>query len=138
MTDTCPHCGVELVNAKEHSDPMRRMFFSEVRKIWETLPDHYARLYPSSEHLRKAALCRAGWADSTTVTCGNKTAAIEVAAMCRHLDKYAIVDLEGSVVTVFTARSLAKRVCPKKQFTEVADKALNWCNQLVGIERKAA
>ena len=137
MTDVCPHCGCELVNPKEHSDPMRRMFFAAIRDIWQTLPDHVAPMYPSSEHLRKAALVRAGWCNSTTTACGNRATAIRVAALARHLDEYAIVDISGSVVTVFTAKSMAKRACPKADFKRVADQALMWANGLIGVEKAA-
>ena len=113
---------------------MRRRFFAIVRDVWANLPDHLRAQYPHSEILRKTALCRTGWCDVQTVTAGNKTAALEVAAMAKRLDRYAIVDVQGTVVMVFTARSMRKRVCPKKTFIDVSEKVLDWLSELVGAD----
>ena len=136
--DTCPHCGCELVDPKEHSDPLRKMFFATIRDIWQTLPDHFAEIYPSSEHLRKAALIRAGWCETVTTACNDKQTALRVAALAKHLDRYAIARVEGSTVMVFTARSIARRACKKAELSKVVEDALRWARGLVGIEEKAA
>jgi len=138
MTDHCPECGCILDDPKDHSDPRRKRFFAILRETWQTLPDHLVAQYPSSEHLRKAALCRVGWCDSNTVACGSRTAAVEVAAMARKLDRYAVTDMSGTVVTVFTARSLSKRHCPKKQFMDVSEKVLDWLAQTTGADVRQA
>ena len=134
MTDHCPECGCLLDDPKNHSDPMRRWFFVTIHKTWASLPDHIAARFPSSEHLRKEALCRIGWCEVKVVTAGTKAATESIAAMCRHLDSYAIVDVSGTVVTVFTARSIAKRACPKDRFKEISDKVMDWLSQLVGAD----
>lgn len=134
MNDTCPHCGCELPDGKEHSDPLRRMFFASIRDIWQTLPDEIAPQYPSSESLRKAALCRAGWCDSVVMTCGDEKTAMKVAALVKHLDRYAIVDLSGTVVTTFTAKSISKRACKKDDLSRVVEGALMWAHGLVGAD----
>lgn len=134
----CHECGAILDDPADQSDPMRRRFFAIVRAVWKTLPDALAKQYPSPVHLRKAALCRVGWCESKVTTCGNRTSAIQVAALVSHLDRYAIVDITGSVVTVFTARSLRKRGCPKKTFSEVSRKCLQWLSDLVGSDVEMA
>ena len=112
----CPSCGEILDDPKDQSDPMRRRFFALVREVWLNLPDNLRKQFPSSEVLRKTALCRIGWAECKVVTCGNRKAAQEVAILAAHLDRYAVVDVSETVVTVFTARSMSKRQCPKKSF----------------------
>ncbi len=134
MTAHCPECGCLLDDPRDQSDQMRRRFFAIVREVYGTLPDHLRRQYPSSEILRKTALCRVGWAECKVVTCGSNKAAQEVASLTHHLDRYAIVDVQGSVVTVFTARSMNKRHCPKKTFLEVSEKVLDWLSELIGTD----
>lgn len=131
---TCPECGCILDDPKEHSDPQRRRFFAIVREVWVNLPESLSQQYPDSEVLRKTALCRTGWCDVQTVVAGNKAAALEFAAVIRRIDRYAIVDVQGTVVMVFTARSMQKRQCPKKQFGEVSGKVLDWLSNLIGSD----
>jgi len=130
----CPSCGEILDDPKDQSDPMRRRFFALVREVWLNLPDNLRKQFPSSEVLRKTALCRIGWAECKVVTCGNRKAAQEVAILAAHLDRYAVVDVSETVVTVFTARSMSKRQCPKKSFLDVSEKALDWLSQLIGTD----
>lgn len=137
MTASCPDCGALLDDPKDQSDPLRRRFFALVREVWQNLPDQHRGLYPSSEVLRKTALCRIGWAECKVITCGSGKNAAEVAVLAKHLDRYAIVDVAGTVVTVFTARSMNKRHCPKKTFLEVSEKALDWLSALIGTDAAA-
>lgn len=134
LPHSCPECGAVLDDPKDQSDPMRRRFFAIVREAWHNLPDDKRERFPSSEILRKTALCRVGWAESRQITCGNRKAALEVAILARHLDRYAIVDVSETVVTVFTARSMSKRQCPKKTFLEVSERALDWVSALLGTD----
>ena len=134
MTQHCPECGAVLDDPRDHSDPMRRRFFSIVRLVWTNLPDALRIQYPSSEVLRKTALCRIGWAECKVLTCETHKAAQEVALLSKYLDRYAIVDVSETVVTVFTARSLSKRHCPKKTFKEISDKAEEWLSALIGTD----
>lgn len=134
MQQCCHECGAILDDPKDQSDPMRRRFFALVREVWLNLPDQHRERFPSSEILRKTALCRVGWAECRVVTCGTKAAAQETALLARHLDRYAVVDVAGTVVTVFTARSMNKRHCPKKTFLQVSEKVLDWLSQLIGTD----
>lgn len=134
----CPECGCELIDPKKHSDPMRRMFFASLGEIWDSLPDQLRSIYPSREAFRKAALINAGWCDTDMTVCGSNRAAMEVKALVIKMDAYAVTLIEGAVIKTFRARSIAKKACPKAQFHDVADKALNWAHSQVGIERKAA
>lgn len=134
---TCPDCGA-ILDDGNHSDPARRRFFAIVREVWQTLPDDLVQRYPSPEHLRKAALISVGWCDSTTVAAGSKTAAPEVAAMARRLDRYAVATITGTVVQVFTARSMSKRHCPKSAFIPISGQVYDWLSQLVGSDVEKA
>lgn len=134
----CPECGAILDDPRDHSDPARRRFFAIIREVWQTLPDDVAKHYASSEHLRKAALIHCGWCESITIAAGSKTAALEIAAKLPQLDRYAIARPQGSIVEIFTARSIAKRACPKAQFMPLSEKVYTWLSQLVGSDVEAS
>lgn len=134
--DHCPECGCELIDPKEQSDAMRRMFFATLRDIWMNLHDRERANYPSSEAFRKAALIHTGWCDTQMTVCGSNRAAHEVALLVKTIDRYAIVQVEGPVIRVYRARSMAKRPCPKKVFHDVADKALTWANAQIGVTKQ--
>ncbi len=137
MKDTlpfCPACGAVLDNAADHSDPARHRYFAILRDAWSNLPDHWRALCPTSEHLRKYALVKVGHCDTIVVNGGSKKAALEVAAMAKVLDTFAVTDVRGAVVVIYVARSQAKRMQPKKAFLECAEKVYAVLGEIIGTD----
>lgn len=87
---------------------------------------------------RKHALCAIGYCDAMTVVCGSKTAAPQIANAFRLKDQYCIATVKGDVVTVFTARSMARRALPKPEFIRVADRVFDYIHQITGIDANKA
>ncbi len=129
MIDHCSECGAVLIDPKEHSDPARRRFFAIIRDAFDNMPDHWRDLLPSSEHLRKWVLCKIGHCDTMVTDCGSRAAALRVVALVRQIDTFAVVEVRGAVVTTATARSMRKRVCPKKMFMPLTEKAYAYLNE---------
>lgn len=137
MTDKaihCPDCGCEIGGDYMSADPMRRHFFAALRDAWANLPDAMRERWPNAEILRKHALIAIGHCDAMTIACGAKSAAPGIANAFRAKDAYCIAIPRGDVVTVYTARSMARRVLLKKDFREVADKVFHWIAEQTGIE----
>lgn len=137
MTDKsihCPDCGFEIGGDYMSADPMRRRFFAALRDAWASLPDHQRDRFPNAEVLRKHALVAIGYCDVITLAVGSKAAAPQIAAAFRMKDAYCIATVRGDVVTVYTARSMARRVLLKKDFREVADKVFHWIAQETGVD----
>ena len=135
----CPECGACIDDEIYSADKMRAAFFANLHDTWASLPDHMRQRFPSSEVLRKHALCEIGHCDVLRVACGSKTAAIEVAAAFRFKDRYCITRINGNVVDVITARSMARRALKKPQFRDVAEQVNAWIAQQTGADpRKAA
>lgn len=137
MTDKtihCPDCGCEIGGDYMSADPMRRRFFAALRDAWANLPDSMRERFPNAEVLRKTALISIGYCDVMTVVAGSKSAAPHIAHAFRARDQYCIAVPRGDVVTVYTARSMARRVLLKKDFREVADKVFHWIAQETGID----
>lgn len=135
----CPECGACIDEEIYSADKMRAAFFANLHETWASLPDHMRQRFPSSEVLRKHALCAVGHCDVLRVTAGSKTAAFDVANAFRFKDRYCITNINGSVVDVLTARSMARRALPKEQFRAVAEQVNQWIAEQTAIDpRKAA
>ena len=130
----CPECGAVLVDPAEHSDAARRRFFAIIRDAFDNMPEHWRPIIASPEHLRKWVLCKIGHCDATVTNCGSKASALEVQALAKRLDTFAVVDIAGKVVTVATARSIRKRVCPKAMFMPITEKAYAYLNEMMGYD----
>ena len=135
MTDhTCPECGCVISSDLMSADKMRQRFFAQLRDVHGNLSDEHRRRFPSSETLRKHALIAIGHCDVMTVIAGSKAAAPGVAAALKSKDHYCIIDIRGDVLTMYTARSMARRALLKKQFHEVAEKVWAWVYEQTGID----
>lgn len=124
---------VTLVREEERSAKSHRHYFASINEAWKSLPDELAAQYPTAEHLRKAALIRAGYADERSIVCGSRAEALRVAAFIRPMDTYAIVATYHAVVKVWTAQSQSVRAMGKAEFQASKDKVLDWIAGLLGV-----
>lgn len=131
---TCAECGAELSGDALSADPARRRYFAILRDVWQNLRPPYSQMWPSSEHMRKELLCRVGWCDTRQVAAGSKSAAQNIAEAMRGLDRYAIVEVRGDVITIHTARSQSRKMQPKQQFLECAEQVYRLIEELTGID----
>jgi hypothetical protein len=132
--ESCPECGCVLADPAEQSDAARRRFFAIMADAYLNLPDRWKPLIASKEHLRKWVLCQVGHCDTTATDCGSRAAAERVAALVRHVDTFAVVEVRGSIVTTMVARSIRKRVCPKAMFLPLSEKAYAYLNEMTGYD----
>lgn len=130
----CPCCGEEISGDYFSADQMRRRFFACIRDAHANLTDEHRQRWPNPEALRKAALIAVGHCDSIQVAVGSRAAAPGVANAFRMKDEYCLAVIQGDVVTIYTARSMARRVLPKKQFMEVADAVFTYIASRTGID----
>jgi hypothetical protein len=136
--DHCPECGAVLSDPSDHSDPARRRYFAILRETFDSLPDHWRQICPSSEHLRAYCLVQVGHCDTTVTDCGSKAAAERVAALARGMDSFAVVKISGPCVVVAKARSQRKRVQPKREFLDCAELVYAELEKMVGTNVREA
>jgi len=114
------------------SDATHRHQFASIRDAWETLPESVkdAPWAASAECLRKHALIATGFADTYTIDCGGKASAERVGAALRAAEVrahgYAVVQVRGPVVAVWTPRSQTMRAMGGKEFQRSKESVLNW------------
>lgn len=108
--------------------------FAWLHEAWLNLPERLVEQFPSSEHLRKWALIRAGYSNSQSLVCGSKAEALRVAAFVRPLDEFSVVTVNGTVVNRFTAKSQSRRAMGAKEFQDSKTKIMEVIAQMIGVE----
>ena len=116
--------------AKSHNH-----YFADLSESWKNLPEDMAERFPTSEHLRKFALIKCGFADQRQIVCSSKAEAQRIAAFVKPMDEYAIVTVRDAVVTVWTAHSQSMRAMGKKVFQESKTAVLEYVAGLIGVSR---
>ena len=123
-----------LVVHEERSGVSHRQYFAAVHEGWNQLPESIAHRWPSSEHLRKWCLVRAGFADEQSTVCMSDEQATEIAAFVRPLDGYAVITVKGPVVTVYRAKSQSHRAMNKAEFQASKQAVLDLIADLCSID----
>jgi CRISPR/Cas system Type II protein with McrA/HNH and RuvC-like nuclease domain len=126
-----------LVVQEERSRVSHAHYFASVNEAWANLPEAVAEQFPTSEHLRKYALIKAGYADERSIVCSTKAEAQRVAAFIKPMDAYAVVVVKEAVVKVFTAKSQSVKSMGRDEFQDSKQKVLNILADLVGVRIEA-
>lgn len=126
-----------LIVHESRSVESHRHYFAAVHDGWLNLPEDTAERFPSSEHLRKWCLIKAGYADKRSIVCASKAEARRVATFIRPMDEYAVIVQSGATIEVYTAQSQAYRAMGKDQFQQSKDKVLEIISGMIGVETKA-
>ena len=119
---------------EEVSSGSRGHFFASLKESWNSLPEEDTR-FPSIEHLRKRALVQAGWAKHAEYVMDTPKDAKNMARALRNADEYAVIKVSGSVVDIWTAKSIAAGQISGEEFQVVKTKALDWIAALTGATR---
>lgn len=133
--------GVEyaLIPHQERSTKAHGLFFKAIEVAWQNLPEQWQRRpdsnrqrFPTSTALRKWALVCEGFADEHVHVCDTNADAMQMAALARMLDEYAVIKVSGDVVTVWVAQS-QDATMGKEEFQRSMDKVLGRVSHMLGI-----
>jgi hypothetical protein len=122
-----------LVPHEQRSAISHRHYFASVNEAWQNLPETYADRFPTPEHLRKWALIKAGYFDSRSIVESSKAQAQRLAAFMKPIDDFAVVTIEGSAVTVYTAKSQSMRAMGKGEFQRSKNAVLEVIASMTGV-----
>ena len=124
----------QLVEEKQRSAASHRHYFASVNEAWSSLPEEIAGRFPSAEHLRKFALIMTGYRDERTLVASSRAEAQRLASFVRPMDDYAVVTVEGSLVSVLTAKTQNMRAMDKATFQASKDAVLDYIAEMIGVE----
>jgi len=122
-----------LEPVEDRSAVSHRHYFASINEAWSNLPEDQVERFPTAEHLRKWCLIKAGYADSCQIVAASRAEALRLAAFIRPMDTYAVVTVDGPVVTRWTAHSQSLRAMGKKVFQESKDAVLGILAGLIGV-----
>jgi hypothetical protein len=120
--------------AENRSKASHDHFFAVVNEAWKSLPEDLCDDFPSPEHLRKWALIKAGFCTATKVVCANNDEAIKLVGKAKAMDRYSLVDVAGSTVTIWTADSQRRDAMGRSVFQEAKEKAIDAISALLGTD----
>lgn len=119
---------------ERRSAASHKHFFAAIHEAWLNLPEHLAERFETDEHLRKYALVKSGFADQQQIVCSSNAEALRLAAFIRPIDTYAVVSVEGRVVTRFTAKSQSMAAMGKEVFQRSKDAVLDYIAGLIEVQ----
>jgi hypothetical protein len=109
-------------------------YFAAIEEAWRNLPEGIAEQFPTSEHLRKFCLIKAGHANARSVVCSNQVEAHRIAIFVKPIDPYAVVTCSGNVVTLYTAKSQSLKAMDRKTFQESKSAVLEILSDMIGVK----
>ena len=113
--------------------------FAWVKDAWENLPESVADMpwAETPDTLRKHALIATGYFQTYTIDCGSQAAARRVLAALRKSEAkaegYAIGQVRGPVVQIWTPRSQSYRAMGGKVFQESKTAIMEWIADKIGV-----
>jgi hypothetical protein len=122
-----------LERNEERSDASHGHQFAWLHDAWLNIPESMQAEYPTQDALRVKALIRTGWHHERHITCKSEEQAAEIAAFVQPLNQYSIVNVSGSVVQIFTAKSQSRRAMSKKDFESSKADVIGFVTNLIGI-----
>lgn len=117
---------------EERSYQSHRHFFAAIHDAWQNLPEQWAQMFVSPDHLRRYALIRTGYADQELMACDSAADAERFRAYIASRDDFAIVTVHDAVVSVLTAKSQSVKAMNKAEFQESKQAVLDYVASLIG------
>ena len=122
-----------MVEEHERSMASHGHEFAWLAEAWQQLPEQYADIAPTPEHLRKRALIEAGFYDETIIDAGSTEAAERVASYIRKREPFSLVIVRAQFVIERAAKSQSRRAMNKKDFEASKQAILEVVSNMIGI-----
>ncbi len=123
-----------LVPYHDRSIASHNHYFAVIGEAWANLPDDLHDRFPSPEHLRKYALVRTGYADSTVMVLETPEQARQVGAFIRPADEFGILVVKDNTLTRFVAQSQSRKAMGKAKFAESKNAVLGFIASMLGTD----
>lgn len=123
-----------FVEHHDRSAASHRHYFAAIAEAWKNLPELYAGQFPTSEHLRKYALIKAGYRDERSYVAASKADAVRLASFVKPMDDFAVVVATEAVVTSYTAKSQSLKAMGKRDFQASKEAVLGILGDMIGTD----
>ncbi len=126
---------LKKISREDRSGQSHNHYFARIAELFDSLPESMAGQFLTSEHLRKYALIKSGYADEQFTSFSSEFDATRAAVMLRNVDDCSIVDVKGRVVRRYTAKSQTYKAMGRKDFQRSKEAVLGYIESLVGVNR---
>jgi hypothetical protein len=117
----------------------RAHFFATISDMWLSLPEGMTGPWTKSpEHLRKWALCKAGYADEKIIACDTPKDAKQMALLARSYDEFSLIVVRQSSVHIAMPRSQSVPAMNKEEFQKSKVAVLDVISELIGTKEPAS
>lgn len=123
----------DLTVHQARSSKSHRHYFVAVHQAWLNLPEDLADQFPTDEHLRKYALIKAGYCDSTTLVCESRADAVMASTFIRAFDSGSIIVAKDNVVTRYTAKSQSEKAMGNEEFNSSKQRVMEVLAGMIGV-----
>lgn len=124
---------ITLERNEDRSENSHRHYFACLSEAWSQLPESLMEEYPTVEALRAKALIKTGFYHERNMVCSTVDEARKIAAFIQPFNHYAITDISGNVIRVYTAKSQSRSAMKRTEFQDSKDKVLQFVANLVGV-----
>lgn len=120
-----------LAPHESRSQRSHNHYFACVNEAWLNLPETVAGQFPTSEHLRKFALCMTGYCTTKLTVAANNSEAAGLVALINSMSNFAIVSLDGCNVTTLLPDSQSLKAMGKERFQQSKDDVLDYLSAMI-------
>lgn len=124
--------------AEVRSQVSHNHFFAAVHEAWLNLPEAISTEFPSSEHLRKYCLIKAGFCTVTKIVCATNHEAVKLISSFSEADSFAVCEISGPIATIYRAHSQSMKAMGQKKFQESKTAVLEILSAMIGAEVREA
>lgn len=118
---------------EERSSASHRFYFAAIHEAWVNLPEDIADRFKNADHLRKWCLIKCGCCDEQNFILANETGAQAFAQFIGLREPYAVIDVKGRVVRIYTAKSQSIREMGKAEFEQSKRAVLDLVSSMTGV-----
>lgn len=125
----------ELEVAQGRSTKAHNHEFAWLATAWASLPEKY-QFEPwaqSTEHLRKFALIRTGYCTNEQFGCSSHAEARRWASILRSDDEYALITIDGPIITRYRAMSQSRKAMKADIFKKSKSAILDYIANLLEV-----
>ncbi len=127
----------EFVEHKVRSEKAHRRFFACVNEAFDQIPEEMAGRFVSPDHLRRWALIQVGYRKERIIVQSTPADAERAAALIRPMDEFAVIETDGPLVRVWTARTQKEdgpSAMGAKEFYDSTQKVITLLEEMIGLE----
>lgn len=122
-----------LIEHETRSAASHNHFFACIKEGFDNLPEEWAERFPTSEHLRKWCLVKAGYCHERAFACEDNEAAMRLATWLRPADTYAVLAVRGATVFEYRAETQRVAVMGKARFQKSKQAVLDIIAEMIGV-----